>query len=87
MGGPERADFRLEWTDSRPEKADSRPERADFRPERVDLSPERADFRPERAWGSGWMDERTNGRTNESPLCSTGLHPLRGCCPASPPSN
>ena len=32
-----------------------------------------------------WMNRQTNGRTdgqtNESPLCSTGLHPLRGCCP------
>ena len=24
---------------------------------------------------------------NESPLCSTGLGPFRGCCPASPHSN
>ena len=26
---------------------------------------------------------RTDGQTNESPLCSTGLRPLRGRCPAS----
>ena len=29
----------------------------------------------------GQMDERTNKRTNECPLCSTGLRPLRGRCP------
>ena len=65
--------------------SDSRPGRADFRPEaeRADEGPQRADFRPKRAWG-GQTDRRTNEQTNGSPLCSTGLCPLRGRCPASP---
>ena len=32
---------------------------------------------------NGRTDERTDKRMNESPLCSTGLRPLRGRCPAS----
>ena len=59
--------------------------REDFRPERADFRPERADFRPERAWGG--TDRQTDGqmdrRTNKSSLCSTGLCPLWGRCPAS----
>ena len=55
----------LKRTDIRPERTYVRPERADFKPERADFRPERADFRPERAWGGGWMDRRTDGRTNE----------------------
>merc|ERR1711875_99785 len=39
--------------------------------------------RPERVWGGGQTDGRTDGRTDKSPLCSTGLRPLRGRCPAS----
>ena len=38
----------------------------------------------------GWTDGRTDGRTNartKVPLCSTGLRPLRGRCPASSHSN
>ena len=66
--------------------SDSRPERAVFRPERADFRPERTDFRPERVWGGGWTDGRMDGRKN-SPLCSTGLCPLRGRCPASPQIN
>ena len=78
--GPERTGFRPERANVRPERADSRPKRADFRPERADFRPERADFRPERALGG--THGRTNGRT-KVPLCSTGLHPLRGRCPKS----
>ena len=81
----EGADFRPERANFRPERADSRPERTDFRPERADFRPERADFRPERAWGG--TDRQTDGqmdrRTNKSSLCSTGLCPLWGRCPAS----
>ena len=29
-------------------------------------------------------DERTDGRTDRFPLCSTGLRPLQGRCPAPP---
>ena len=89
----ERADFRPERADSRLERADFRPERVDFRPDRADFRPDRADFRPERAWGrrtdgrtDEWTDGRTDGRT-KVPLCSTGLRPLRGRCPASSHSN
>ena len=33
----------------------------------------------------GWeKDGRTDGRTDRFPLCSTGLRPLRGRCPAPP---
>ena len=55
-------------------RAEFRPERVDFRPDRADFRPDRADFRPERAWG-------INKQTDEVPLCSTGLCPLRGRCP------
>ena len=36
-------------------------------------------------WTDGWMDGQTDGWTDgqEFPLCSTGLRPLRGRCPAS----
>ena len=37
--------------------------------------------------GPGWADRRMNGRKvgrTKVPLCSTGLSPLRGRCPASP---
>ena len=43
----ERADFRLEHTNSWSRRADLRPERADFRPEKANLRSRRADFRPE----------------------------------------
>ena len=74
---PERTGFRSDKAKFRPKRTDSRPERADFRPERADSRPERADFRSERAWG-GQTNKRTDGQTNKSPLCSTGLRPLRG---------
>ena len=64
----------------RPKRTGFRLERANFRPERADTRPERADFRPERAWGKQ-TNGRTKERTNESPLYSTGLRPLWGCCP------
>ena len=39
-------------------------------------------------WGGGWTDGRTGGRTDRQmdrfPLCSTGLCPLWGLCPAPP---
>ena len=34
-------------------------------------------------WTNEQTDKWTNHRTNESPLCSTGLCPLQGRCPAS----
>ena len=41
----------------------------------------------DQAWRRGgvWTNKWTNGPTNgqEFPLCSTGLHPLMGLCPAS----
>ena len=66
------------------ERADLRSERADFRPkrsERAVFRPERADFRSEKAWGRQ-MEGQMDGQT-KVPLCSTGLHPLWGHCPAS----
>ena len=48
------------------ERPDLRPNRPDFKPERPDLRLERPDLRPERPDGGG-TDERTDGRTNESP--------------------
>ena len=54
--------------DLRPERPDLRPERPDLRPERLDLRPERPDLRPEGSdEGGGLTNERTDGRTNESP--------------------
>ena len=67
------------------ERADLRSERADFRPkrsERAVFRPERADFRSEKAWGRQ-MEGQMDGQT-KVPLCSTGLHPLWGRCPAPP---
>ena len=81
LRGSERSDFRPERADFRPEKANSRPVRVDFRPEWVDYGPERAGFRPDRAWGDKQTNKQTNERTNKNPLCSTGLHSLRGRCP------
>ena len=67
--------------DLRPERLDLRPERLDLRPERLDLRPDRLDLRSEGPdEGGGWRNERTN----ESPLCSTGLCTLRGRCPKKP---
>ena len=60
-----------------------RPERLDLGSERLNLRPERLDLRPE---GPDEGGGRTNGRTDERtkvPLCSTGLHPLRGRCSKS----
>ena len=45
----------------------------------------RADFRPLRAWEDGWT-KRTDGRKDgqtQVPLCSRGICPLSGRCPAS----
>ena len=37
------------------------------------------------SWTEGSQTEgRTDGRTDRFPLCSTGLRPLRGRCPAPP---
>ena len=72
--------FRPERADFRPEGADFRADRADFRTKRAYFRPERTDFRPERAWG-GLSDGNTNRCSSIKVPCSTGLHPLWGCCP------
>ena len=83
----ERPDLRHERPDLRPERPDLGPERVDFRPERADFKPERSDFRSERAdlglRETGGTNEQTDGQT-KVPLFSTGLRPLRGCCPKRP---
>ena len=38
-------------------------------------------------WTYGWTDVQTYGQTDKFPLCSTGLCPLQGRCPASSHSN
>ena len=84
---PERPDLRPERLDLRPERPDLRPERPDWGSERPDLRSQRPDLRPEGPdEGGGQTNEQTNGRT-KVPLCSTGLCPLWGRCPASPPFN
>ena len=65
-----------------PERLDLRPERLDLRPKGLDLRPERLDLRSEGP-DEGGGDGEANKQTNESPLCSTGLRPLRGRCPKS----
>ena len=50
------------------ERPDLRPDGPDFKPERPDLRLERPDLRPEKPdGGDGLTNERTDGRTNESP--------------------
>ena len=79
---PGRLNLRTERPDMKPERSDFRLEMPDLRPEMPDLRPERPDLRPYRPDGGGEerTNELTNGRMNV-PLCSTGLHPLRGRCP------
>ena len=71
----------------RHERTDCRPGRADFRPARVDFSLRGQISGLRGSWGTDGrtdeqMDGRMDGRTKVL-LCSMGLCPLWGRCPAS----